>query len=257
MLKKGRLAVWVLMASLVAGARLTAHSPAPATSTEAAGPPPQMVQRQDLTLSSVYVAPEFPDVLSGASTTGIEPSPRPVTTEEPDTRREVREPDPPLDAGVAARTNALASARTDGTITDASAAGSIEGIGQALLEQARAQTAAQQALLAQQQAQEQARAYEQQARIDRDAVVQDARGSIDGTAQALQTTGDWDPASLSQTSASLRRTAASATTSGAVNEAARANDAARMVDAARAALAERNAQQAKWYLARASQLLGE
>jgi hypothetical protein len=216
-----------------------------------------MVKKQDLPLSSVYGAPEFRDVLSGASTTGVAPSPRPVTTDEPDTRREVREPDPLVDAVVAARTNPRAAARTNVTITEASTAGSIEGIGQALLEQSQAQTAAQQALLAQQQAQEQARAYEQQARIDRAAVVQGARDSIGGTAEALQTTGDWDPATLSQASASLRRTAASATTSGAVNEAARANEAARMVDAAQAALAERNAQQAKWYLARASQLLGE
>ena len=235
----------LLIAAADAGEALPARPPA---MTDAAP------VRTALPVTSVYGAPEFRDVLSGASTTGATAVRRPQTAEEPSTRVEVREPDPAFDAGISVRT----AARSDAPAPPSPApTGSSEAASQALLEQSRAQTEAMQTLLAQQQAQEQARIAEQQARTDRAAAMQDVRDSLGGTVQALQTTGDWDPSSLSRASASLRRTAASATASGAVGDAARASEAASLVDAAQSALTQRNAQQAQWYLTRAAQLLGE
>jgi hypothetical protein len=126
----------------------------------------------------------------------------------------------------------------------------------ALVDQSREQTEAIQALAAQQAAAEQARAAEQQARAQRVLALEDARGSIASTAQSLQT-GNWDLDSLATTGAALRRSADAAASAGAGNEAARTAEAANLLDAAQAALGQRNAQQAQWYLARASQLLGE
>ena len=75
--------------------------------------------------------------------------------------------------------------------------------------------------------------------------------------ESLATSGNYDASSLSQASASLRRTAAAATASGSIGEATRASEAASLVDAANDALTQRNAQQAQWYLTRAALLLGE
>lgn len=240
--------MWVAVLLLVAGAD---------GGTTSAGAVPTKPERRTLSLTSVYGAPEFRDVVSGASTTAPAPPPRLGSTEEPSTRVEVREPDPSFDAGLAARADNRGAPRPDATSTVAAGAATSDATSQALLEQSRAQTEAMQALLAQQQAQEQGRVADQQARADRAAAVQDIRDSIGGAVQALATSGNWDPGSLSQASASLRRTAASATASGSVGEASRASEAAGLVDAAQAALTQRNAQQAQWYLTRATQLLGE
>lgn len=247
--------MWVPLFLLVAAADGGVPSSAPPASTESEPPP----QRRTLSLSSVSGAPEFRDVQSGASTTGAAPPRTALTAEEPATRIEVREPDPSFDAGVPLRAEARTGARNESgpPATAPNPTAASEATNQALLEQSKAQTEAMQALVAQQQAQEQARIAEQQARTDRAVAVQDVRDSLGGTMQALQTSGDWDSSSLSRASASLRRTAASATASGSLGEASRASEAASLVDAARSALTQRNSQQAQWYLTRAAQLLGE
>jgi hypothetical protein len=125
-----------------------------------------------------------------------------------------------------------------------------------LVEQSREQSDALQALAAQQAAAEQARAAEQQARAQRVLGLEDARGTIGTVAQSLQT-GNWDTGSLATTGVALRRSADAAAAAGAGNEAARTAEAANLLDAAQEALSQRNAQQAQWYLARASQLLSE
>jgi hypothetical protein len=241
------LAVWRPLLLLVAAADAGTAEHASATREVP-------TQRQTLQTSSVYGAAEFRDVVSGASTSGAVRAPRPPLQEEPATQMEIREPDPSFDAGV--RAEARTAVRSDASQAPVPAA-TADTTSQALLEQSKAQTEAMQALLAQQQAQEQARLAEQQARTDRAAAVQDVRDTLGGTMQTLATSGDYDASSLSQASASLRRTAAAATASGAVGEATRASEAASLVDAANAALTQRNAQQAQWYLTRAAVLLGE
>jgi len=243
----------LLVAAADAGTSARAPTAASATPARPASP------RRNLPLSSTFGAAEFRDVVSGASTTGPAPVARPAMPEDPSTRVEVREPDPSFDAGIVLRSaDARTGVRAEATPAAASAPdASTENTNQALLEQAKAQTEAMQALLAQQQAQEQSRAAEQQARTERAAAVQEVRDAIGGTVQALATSGNYDSSSLSQASASLRRTAAAASASGAVGEASRANEAAAMVDAAQSALTQRNAQQAQWYLTRAAQLLAD
>lgn len=125
----------------------------------------------------------------------------------------------------------------------------------ALLEQSRAQTEALQQIAAQQRATEDARVAEQQARSERGVQYDDARGSLDATMQGLQGNGTWNAASLQQTRASLQQTAAAASAAGSTVEAGRAAEAARLVEAAEAALAQRNTQQAQYYLLQANQLL--
>jgi hypothetical protein len=217
---------------------------------------PPTTERRALSLSSVSGAPEFRDVQSGASTSGAStPGAAPTramtagTAEEPATRIDVRERIPPR-CGCRPRTDSRTVGRTDsGTPSTApTPSASSEATNQALLEQSKAQTEAMQALLAQQQAQEQARVVEQQARTERAAAVQNVRDSIGGTVQALQTSGNWDPASLSQASTSLRRTAASANASGALGDASRASEAAGLVDAAQSALNQRSHNRRRWYL---------
>ena len=126
---------------------------------------------------------------------------------------------------------------------------------EALLEQSRAQTAALQQIAAQQRASEDARIVAQHAQFDRAVQLNGARIAIDGTVQSLQTMGDWNADSLESTGASLRQTAAAASAAGSAVEASRATEAARLVEAARAALAQRNSQQAQYYLLEANQLL--
>jgi hypothetical protein len=242
------LAVWRPLLLLVAAADAGTAEHASATREVP-------TQRQTLQTSSAYGAAEFRDVVSGASTTGAVRPPRPPPQEEPATQVEIREPNPSFDAGV--RADARTAARPDAPAPATAPASTADTTSQSLLEQSKAQTEAMQALLAQQQAQEQARLAEQQARTDRAAAVQDVRDTLGGTMQTLATSGDYDASSLTQASASLRRTAAAATSSGAVGEATRASEAASMVDAANAALTQRNAQQAQWYLTRAALLLGE
>ena len=241
------LAVWRPLLLLVAAADAGTTEHASATREVP-------TQRQTLQTSTVFGAAEFRDVVSGASTSGAVRAPRPTPQEEPATQVEIREPGPSFDAGVRAETRT--AVRSDASPAPAPAAPA-DTSSQALLEQSKAQTEAMQALLAQQQAQEQARLAEQQARTDRAAAVQDVRDTLGGTMQTLATSGNYDASSLSQASASLRRTAAAATASGAVGEATRASEAASLVDAANAALTQRNAQQAQWYLTRAAVLLGE
>ena len=125
----------------------------------------------------------------------------------------------------------------------------------ALLEQSRAQTEALQQIAAQQRAAEDARIAEQQARTQRSVQIDSARSSIDGTVQSLQAGGNWNAATLQSTRVSLQQTAAAASAAGSPVEASRAAEAARLIGAAEASLAQRNAQQAQYYLMQANQLL--
>lgn len=177
---------------------------------------------------------------SGARTTSVDSAP------EPSTRISVQEPALP-DAGTSSRKKKARADRTDGQP---------DPYMDALLEQSRAQTAALQQIAAQQQASEEARQAEQQARNQRYAQIDGARGSIDETVYSLQTSGNWDTASLQSTRQSLQQTAAAASAAGAPVEASRAAQAAQLVEAAEAALAQKNAQQAQYYLLQANQLLG-
>jgi hypothetical protein len=127
---------------------------------------------------------------------------------------------------------------------------------QALLDQSRAQTEALQQMAAQQRATEESRIADQQARTQRAQQVDSARYSIDDTVQSIQANGNWDPASLESTRQSLQQTAAAAASAGSPAEASRAAQAARLVEAAQAALAQKNGQQAQYYLMQANQLLG-
>ena len=163
---------------------------------------------------------------------------------EPPTRISVQEPAPP-DAGSARLKKARAD-RTDGQDDPQM---------DALLEQSRAQTEALQQIAGQQRAYEESRIAEQQARTQRAMQLDGARDSIDGTVQSLQSSGDWDPAALRSTRASLQQSAAAATAANSPAEASRAAQAARLVEAAEAALAQKNAQQAQYYLLQANQLL--
>lgn len=126
---------------------------------------------------------------------------------------------------------------------------------EALLEQSRAQTAALQQIAAQQRASEDARIVAQHAQTERTVLLNGARNAIDGAVQSLQTMGDWNADSLESTGASLRQTAAAASAAGSAVEASRATEAARLVEAAKAALAQRNSQQAQYYLLEANRLL--
>jgi hypothetical protein len=126
---------------------------------------------------------------------------------------------------------------------------------EALLEQSRAQTAALQQIAAQQWASEDARIVARHAQTQRAVQLDGARITIDGAVQSLQSMGDWNAGSLESTGASLRQTAAAASAAGSAVEASRASEAARLVEAAKAALAQRNSQQAQYYLLEANQLL--
>ena len=126
---------------------------------------------------------------------------------------------------------------------------------EALLEQSRAQTAALQQIATQQRESEDARIVAQHAQSERAVQLNGARIAIDGAVQSLQTMGDWNASSLELTGASLRQTAAAASAAGSAVEASRAAEAARLVEAAKAALAQRNSQQAQYYLLEANQLL--
>jgi hypothetical protein len=233
----------------------------------AAAAPPSIVTeppvRAPLAVRSVVGTRDFLDVQSGASTTGGRAQML-ATPREPSTQTAIREPGPGewpdggLDEG------RLSGGRADGgepfaslprrapSATNADAGDRLE----TLVDQSREQTEALQALATQQAAAEQARAAEQQARAQRVLGLEDARGSIATTVQSLQT-GNWDVDTLATTGAALRRSADAAAAAGAGNEAARTAEAANLLDAAQAALTQRNAQQAQWYLAQASQLLGE
>jgi hypothetical protein len=123
------------------------------------------------------------------------------------------------------------------------------------LEQSRAQTEALQQIAAQQRASEAARIAERHAQTQRAGQLNGARIAIDGALQSLQAMGDWNADSLESTRASLRQTAAAAWEAGSAVEASRAAEAARLVEAAQTALAQRNAQQAQYYLLEANQLL--
>jgi len=175
----------------------------------------------------------------GSRATSIDGAPLPAT------HIAVQEPAAP-DAGQSRKKKARAD-RTDG-----------QGDPQmdALLEQSRAQTEALQQMAAQQRAYEEARVADQYARTQRAAVVDGARSNIDGAVQSLQASGNWDAASLRSTRASLQQTAAAATAANSPAEASRASQAAGLIDDAEAALAQRNAQQAQYYLLQANQLLG-
>lgn len=175
----------------------------------------------------------------GARSTSADGAPLPAT------HIAVQEPAAP-DAGQSRKKKARAD-RTDGQSDPQM---------DALLEQSRAQTEALQQIAAQGRASDEARIADQQARTQRAAVVDSARYSIDGAVQSLQTSGNWNAASLQQTRASLQQTAAAATAAGSPAEASRAAQAASLIDAAQAALAQRNAQQAQYYLLQANQLLG-
>jgi hypothetical protein len=222
-------------------------------------------RRRPLRVQSVSGGGDFADVESGASTTVAAPRPRPAPTPaEPTTRVAVREPSPGSDlatppapdSGVADTTGG--GAETGGTHrrTRAALAGVSDPAVEALLEQSRTQTEALQTLVSQQQAAEQARVADQQARYQRVLALEDARGSIEETVQALQTSGNWNPETLDATSAALRRTAAAASAAASGAEAARIHESASLIDAAQAAAAQHNGQQAQWYLTRAAQLLG-
>ena len=163
---------------------------------------------------------------------------------QPATHVSVQEPATP-DAG----TSRLKKARADRT----------DGQGDpqmdALLEQSRAQTQALQQISSQQQAAEDRRIAEQQAQAQRAAQIDGARGSIDSTVQSLQANGNWNASSLQSTRMSLQQTAAAASAAGSPAEASRVTEAARLIGAAEAALAQKNAQQAQYYLLQANQLL--
>ena len=126
---------------------------------------------------------------------------------------------------------------------------------EALLEQSRAQTEALQQIAAQQRASEAASIAERDAQTQRAGQLNGARIAIDGALQSLQAMGDWNADSLESTRASLRQTAAAAWEAGSAVEGSRAAEAARLVEAAQTALAQRNAQQAQYYLLEANQLL--
>jgi hypothetical protein len=220
--------------------------------------------RAPLPLRSVSGTNEFLDVQSGASTTGGR-LPVAALPREPATQTSIREPGPGAFPEAGVDEGRLSNTRGDGgdpfaglprrgpAVAPAADAGDRF---EALVEQSHEQTEAIQALAAQQAAAEQARAAEQQARAQRVLALEDARGSIATTVQSLQT-GNWDLDSLTSTRTALRRSADAAAAAGAGNEAARTAEAANLIDAAQAALGQRNAQQAQWYLARASQLIGE
>ena len=188
--------------------------------------------------------------LQRAADAGVAPrdgGPRPTAVDgapEPATRVSVQEPAAP-DGGGSRKKKAHAD-RTDG-----------QGDPQmdALLEQSRAQTEALQQIAAQQRASEEARLAEQQARTQRAAQMDGARNAIDGTVQSLQTSGNWNAASLQSTRVTLQQTAAAASAAGSPAEASRAAEAARLIGAAEAALGQKNAQQAQYYLMQANQLL--
>jgi hypothetical protein len=176
---------------------------------------------------------------AGARASAVDGAPEPAT------HVAVQEPASP-DAGSARKKKARAD-RTDGQP---------DPYMDALLEQSRAQTEALQQIAAQQRASEEARQAEQQARTQRAAQMDGARSSIDGAVQSLQANGNWDAASLRSTRLSLQQTAAAASAAGSPTEASRTAEAARLVEAAEAALAQRNGQQAQYYLLQANQLLG-
>jgi len=164
---------------------------------------------------------------------------------DPATHVEVQEPASP-DAGSARKKKARAD-RTDGQP---------DPYQDAMLEQSRAQTEALQQIAGQQRATEEARQAEQQARTQRAAQIDGVRTSIDGNVQSIQANGNWDAASLRSTRQTLQQTAAAASAAGSPTEASRAAEAARLVEAAEAALAQKNGQQAQYYLLQANQLLG-
>jgi len=163
---------------------------------------------------------------------------------EPSMHVAVQEPARP-DAGTSKKKKARAD-RTDG-----------QGDPQmdALLEQSRAQTEALQQIAGQQRASEDARAAAQQGQTQRAMQIDGARSSIDSAVQSLQATGNWNAAALQSTRVSLQQTAAAASAAGSPVEARNAADAARFIEAAEAALAQKNAQQAQYYLMQANQLL--
>ena len=175
----------------------------------------------------------------GTRATAIDGAPQPAT------HIAVQEPAAP-DAGTSSRKKARAD-RPDSQSDPAM---------DALLEQSRAQTEALQQIAAQQRASEEARLAEQQARTQRAQQVDSARYSIDYTVQSIQANGNYDAASLQSTRQSLQQTAAAASAAGAPAEASRASQAARLIEAAEAALAQKNGQQAQYYLLQANQLLG-
>jgi hypothetical protein len=171
---------------------------------------------------------------------------------EPATHIAVQEPAAP-DAGTSSRKKKARADRTDGQSDPTM---------DALLEQSRAQTEALQQIAAQQRATEearvadqQARLAEQQARSQRAAQIDGARYSIDDTVQSIQANGNWDANALRSTRVSLQQTAAAASAANSPVEASRASEAARLVEAAEAALAQKNGQQAQYYLLQANQLL--
>lgn len=175
----------------------------------------------------------------GTHATAIDGAPQPAT------HIAVQEPAAP-DAGTSSRKKARAD-RPDSQSDPAM---------DALLEQSRAQTEALQQIAAQQRATEEARIAEQQARTQRAQQVDSARYAIDDTVQSIQANGNWNAASLQSTRQSLQQTAAAASAAGSPAEASRASQAARLVEAAEAALAQKNGQQAQYYLMQANQLLG-
>ena len=164
---------------------------------------------------------------------------------EPATRIAVQEPAAP-DAGSSSRKKKARADRPDGQPDPTT---------EALLEQSRAQTEVLQQIAAQQRASEEARAAEQQGRSQRAAQIDGARYSIDDTVQSIQANGNWDANALRSTRMSLQQTAAAASAANSPVEASRASEAARLVEAAEAALAQKNGQQAQYYLLQANQLL--
>ena len=126
---------------------------------------------------------------------------------------------------------------------------------EALLEQSRAQTAALQQIAALQRASEDAHLVALRAQTERSVQLNGARLAINGAVQSLQGMGDWNADSLESTGTSLRQTAAAASAAGSPIEASRAMEAAGLVEAAKAALAQRNSQQAQYYLLEANDLL--
>jgi len=176
---------------------------------------------------------------SGSHATAIDGAPQPAT------HIAVQEPAAP-DAGTSSRKKARAD-RTDSQP---------DPYMDALLEQSRAQTEALQQIAAQQRATEEARIADQQARTQRAEQMESARYSLDYTVQSIQANGNYDAASLQSARQSLQQTAAAASAAGAPAEASRASQAARLIEAAEAALAQKNGQQAQYYLLQANQLLG-
>ena len=234
---------------------LSAVLAAPDAGVSAPPTPPAVVHPRDA--GTQGRSPDAGTVRTDAHRTGADagadagPAPRDAGTRStavdgapvPSTRVSVQEPATP-DAGTSRKKKAHAD-RTDGQDPQMDA----------LLEQSRAQTETLQQIAAQQRASEEARAAEQQARTQRAAQMDGARSAIDGTVQSLQTSGNWNAASLQSTRASLQQTAAAASAAGSPAEASRAAEAARLVGAAEAALAQKNAQQAQYYLLQANQLI--